>query len=107
MVAVLVLAGMTSIAACGPVNAGDDAAAEYREWVLDVDGVEDAEVTGSNALPFSAQVGATVTLEDELTENEVEDVIAELDTFDFTRAGRDLSVRIWYRGKIQIPAPAE
>lgn len=75
---VMLAAGVVALSGCGPVDAGESVAAKYQTFAEQIEYVESVQTSGSNVLPFTADVHAQVTLEDGLSPDEVTRVVDEL-----------------------------
>ena len=86
MVLAAVITVATVLSGCSP-NAGSAAGADFHTVISDEAGVTDVRISATNNLPFSGSVTATVTVQDDVSDERVEELtdligeyIAEHDT---------------------------
>lgn len=77
----LTLGLVLPLAACGSINRGDQLSTDFVTWMRDVDGVADVTAGGTNELPWAGSATGLVTLEADLDEHAVREVLARADAF--------------------------
>jgi len=80
LLATMTLALTTS--GCGPVNAGSAAADGFEDWMSGFAHVADVSASGTNDLPFTGTAGGTVTLDPDLSADQVAAVVERALSFD-------------------------
>ncbi|WP_421743081.1 hypothetical protein [Cellulomonas sp.] len=73
---------MTGVTACGSVDAGSEAAAEFRLWMADTEHVDSLDMNSNNDLPWSGRLWAGVVVEPDATVAQIADVARRATSFE-------------------------
>ncbi|WP_134513390.1 hypothetical protein [Cryobacterium suzukii] len=70
----VVLVAITVLSGCGPINAGSAAGVDFKTFISSESGVADVGLLVNNTLPFSGSVDATVTLDDDVSDERLREL---------------------------------
>ncbi|NUU19578.1 hypothetical protein HP550_20210 [Cellulomonas humilata] len=82
LLVLLVGLSMTGVTACGSVDAGSGAAAEFRLWMADTEHVDSLDMRSNNDLPWSGTLWAGVVVEPDATVAQIADVARRATSFE-------------------------
>ena len=78
----VVLLAATGVTACGPVDVGSGAGADFREWMAGTEHVERLDLRSNNDLPFTGTLWADVVVEPDATVAQIADVARRATSFE-------------------------
>ncbi|MBO0980955.1 hypothetical protein [Microbacterium sp. SD291] len=92
--ATLAVAVIFALTGCGPVNAGSAAADAFEQEYAGMDGVASVVAGGSNDLPFTGSVDATVTTDPGLSDARVDEIASDLSEYIASHSGIGWAVEL-------------
>ncbi|CAN5303617.1 hypothetical protein BH11ACT1_BH11ACT1_22210 [soil metagenome] len=81
LIVLLVGLAATGLTACGSINTGSEAAAEFRQWMAGTEHVDSLDIPSTNDLPWVGKLRAGVVVEPDATVEQIAEVADRATSF--------------------------